>query len=66
MRKYRIKRVVRTFYVYPPGCFQWVVIDHLVQMKVWYGWVTVKRFGEGNFEETRAHELLDLLNENLD
>lgn len=65
MRKYRIKRVLPEFYVYPSGCIQWVIIEYLVQMKVWYGWVTIKRFGKGYFEEERAHELLDLLNEEL-
>lgn len=65
IRKYRIKRVGCEFWVYPPGQLQWHVIEYLVQMKVWYGWVTIKRFGKGYFEEDRAHELLDLLNEEL-
>lgn len=65
IKKYRVKRVGGEFYVYPPGCLQWFAIEYLVQVKVWYGWTTIKRFSKGDFEEKRAHELLDLLNEEL-
>lgn len=45
--------------------YESVVAERWVQMKTWYGWKTIKKFGCGDFEEKRAKELLDLLSETL-
>lgn len=58
MKKYRIIEIREK------GIFR-LIEKRRVQMKTWYGWKTIKEFGNSDFEGKRAQELLELLNEKL-
>lgn len=45
---------------------QSIITTYAVQVRKWYGWVTVKEFDEGSdsdFALSQAEELLELLNQ---
>lgn len=69
MKKYRIKESISQAYYYNFETSAYTLEEFVgkrcVQMKIWYGWKTIKEFGTGDFEGKRAQELLDLLNEDL-
>lgn len=65
MKKYRIEKSEVCYVVGGDNDIFTYPFYSTVQMKTWYGGKTIKEFGAGLFENQRAQELLDLLNEEL-